>query len=135
MTLRAQLSELGELVVGQRWADLGQRMSPWLSGRQDARDELATFIDEMRAEWDLPDDAWPSAADIDTNPLGPDELRGFYPDKLDPDIDDDNFLGYGCLQLLASEDEPHDAYADVWVALYTRDGASVVGLWHVDYPD
>ncbi|HUQ40733.1 MAG TPA: hypothetical protein VM030_11325 [Acidimicrobiales bacterium] len=132
---RAELVRLGGLLVAGDWSVIEASLSPWLAGRQDVRSELVSHIEGMREEWELPDDAWPPAASVDTNPLGPDELRTHYPGQVDPDMTDTSFIGYGCVQLLASDDEPHDAYADVWVGLYDADGAAVVGLWEVLDPD
>ena len=129
--LVAGLTALGEQVVAKDWAAVAARLSPWVAGRQDVRAQTESWVEEMREEWELPDESWPSAASIDTNPLGVADLRGFYPEELDPDVDADNFVGYGCIQLLASDDENLDAYGDVWVALYMRNGATAVGLWAI----
>ena len=52
---------------------------------------------------------------------------------LHAEISDDNFLGWGCVQLLAEEGEW--ALADVWAAVVKENGQPVIGHLLVESPD
>jgi hypothetical protein len=134
-TFVPSMERLAALVVAQDWAALQTSVSPWVAERLDVRDALVSHVVGMREEWDLPEDAWPSSASVDTNPLDVADVRGFYPEELDPAADEGTFIGYGCIQLLANDDEELDAYADVWVALFDCEGMPTIGLWQVLDPD
>lgn len=131
-----ELNRLGSLIVNQEWHLLETRLSPWLTDQENFKDDILTSINEMIDGWALTSSSWPSGVEPDINPVtGLDEVKEYFSKEVDPNLDNENFVAWGCIQLVADEKEALDAYADIWVLLYKADNELKVGYYEIEYPD
>jgi hypothetical protein len=132
----AELERLGHLIQSKEWSTLEASVASWVAEDRSLRADVEAAVQEMASEWDMDTaSAWPSGVEVGTNPLDVDGLRAIVGEELSASVKQDAFVGYGCITLLASEDEELDAFADVWIVL-VRDGDTIkVGYYNLEDPD
>ena len=132
----AELNRLGALIINRKWSALERRLSGWLRERENLKEDILDFIHEMRQEWDLTRSSWPVAVEPDINPTDElDELREYFSKAVDPALNNANFAAWGCIQLLADEEDGLDAFADIWVLLYRDANELKIGYYEIESPD
>ena len=130
-----ELNGLGFLIVNKEWQALEGRLSQWLRDQENFKEDILTSINEMIDAWALSSSAWPSGVEPDINPTELDEVKEYFSKKVDPNLNNENFVAWGCIQLIADEKEEIDAYADIWVLLYNEENELKIGYYAIEYPD
>ena len=131
-----ELNGLGSLIVNKEWHALDTKLSQWLRDQENFKEDILTSINEMIDDWALSSSSWPSAVEPDINPITElDEVSEYFSKKVDPNLNNENFAAWGCIQLVADEEEELDAYADIWVLLYNEHDELKIGYYEIEYPD
>jgi hypothetical protein len=133
------IDAFGNGVIKRDHEALDILLAPWI-GVGAALDQFQENVAEMSAEWELPDNAWPTDFEGAMEALSYESLReptDFSPGKDIPArVDADNYVGWGHITFYPPEGEADfDAYCDAWFAIVQIAGTHMIGSLELTDPD
>lgn len=132
--LEESLRPVADAVLAREPDHLAAHVAPWLS-HETLFAEIEALVSEMVEDWALDSDAWPTAAELDSNPCSFEDLLDLFDRRPDPAVNADNFLAWCSIRFNADVDLELDAFADLRILLVDEGGKPKLGYFEVRYPD